>query len=51
MDEDVGALEQRPQVGAGHVDQVELQPAGPEARLPDVEANQPVDGRRTGQAA
>jgi hypothetical protein len=51
VDEDVGALEQRRQVGAGHVDEVELEAAGPEARFPYVEAHQPVDGGRPRQAA
>ena len=51
MHENVGALEQRPEVGTGHVDEVELEALGPEARFPHVEAHEPVDGRRPGQSA
>jgi hypothetical protein len=49
VDEDIGALEQRPQIRTGHVDEVELQLAGSEARLPHVEADHPPDGRRPGE--
>ena len=48
--QDVGALEVRPEVGAGHVDEVELQRPGPIARLPHVEPHQSADGHRPGQA-
>ncbi len=50
VDEDVDPLEQRPQVGPGHVDEVELQPAGTETRFPHVETHQLPDGRRAGQS-